>query len=464
MKCFSTYFILFLFFVCNKMHAQQKPNVIIIVADDLGWNDVGYHNGAMITPNINSLAAQGVELNRFYVGALCSPTRAGIMTGKYPDRFGLRTVVGPRAIGGLPLEEETIANIFERAGYNSRAAFGKWHLGHSDIKYHPLNRGFNYYYGHYNGAIDYYTHFRDGTMDWQQNFALNIDSGYSVDLITKKTLDFIRSSSRQPFFAYVAYNAPHTPLQAKPEYLKLYGFDSTKKMEDYDGGGYQASEFNLAEYGKTGRGNTARQTYCAMVTALDGGVGKILQTVRDLGIEKNTIIWFVSDNGGDLDFGASNLPLRGEKQTEWEGGVRVPAIVYWKGKWQGGGKCNEVMGYIDMLPTLANIISVKPKTDVDGINVGDAFIGKRLPDRYFFLGHEAVVKNNWKLNKNELFNLSEDISETTDVSNRFPEIYKNMLNAYAGFKSIVRPLQLKYHPVEWRPASWDIMQANEDKK
>lgn len=438
------------------LNAQNKPNIIIIVADDLGWNDVGFHNPEMITPHLNEMAKKGIELKRFYVGSLCSPTRAGILTGKYPDRFGMRGVVGPRAQGGLPLEEKTMADFLADAGYKKRGAFGKWHLGHSDVRYHPMQRGFTTFYGHYNGAIDYFTHFRNGALDWHQDYKINLDTGYSMDLITAKAVKFISESADEPFFAYVAFNSPHTPLQAKEEDLVKYGFSRNKPMEDFEPGGYQKSEHNEPEYGQRGRGNTARQTYAAMVTSLDRSVGEIIQTVKKLNIANNTIIWFVSDNGGDVDFGGSNLPLKGEKQTEWEGGVRGVSLLYWKNKWEGGIKNEEVIGYIDMLPTLISITGAKHKNQFDGINISPYLKGKQLPDRIFFLGHDAVVSKKWKLNKGQLFNLENDMSESIDRAKLCSKELKKMQTALTGYKKIVKPNPLIFLPVEWKPETWEI--------
>lgn len=456
-NCFYAAF--FFLLICSYcVYAQtEKPNIILIVADDLGWNDVGFRNPEMATPNLNALKEAGIELQRFYVGALCTPTRAGLLTGKYPDRFGLRNVVGPRAIGGLPLEEQTLADRLGAVGYQHRGAFGKWHLGHSDIKYHPLRRGFTNFYGHYNGAIDYFTHYRYGARDWHEDFKVIEDEGYTTDLVAAKTVAFIKKATCEasPFFAYVALNAPHTPLQAKADDLKLMGFDPHKEMEEYDGGGYQREEFKPDDYGKKGRGNTARQTYSAMVYAMDKAVGEILKVVKELGIEENTIIWFLSDNGGDLDYAGSNLPLRGEKATEWEGGVRSVSVVYWKGRWQGGKGCDQVLGFTDVLPTLVSVAGGQPEP-TDGLDVSTALDGNRLADRVYFLGHDAVVMHDWKLNNGQLFNLKDDISESEDVSALYPEILLKLQTALADFKKIVKPFSLQFHPKEWRPTSWAI--------
>ena len=458
---------LLVFFIWTSSHTahgqneteETKPNIVIILVDDLGWNDVGFHNPEMRTPHLNQLADQGIALERFYVGALCSPTRAGLMTGKYPDRFGLRNVVGPRALGGLPTEERTLANLLADAGYKNRGAFGKWHLGHSDVKYHPMRRGFTTFYGHYNGAIDYFTHFRDGAHDWHEDYKNSTDTGYSVDLVAKQVVEFIEKSDEEPFFAYVALNAPHTPLQAKEEDLKKHGFDSAKLMKDFEAGGAQMGEFNSPDYGQKGRGNTARQTYAAMVTGMDRAIGKIMEAINNQGLAENTVIWFLSDNGGDIDYGGSNLPLRGEKATEWEGGVRSVSLVYWKGKWGGGKTNDQVMGYIDMYPTIANVVGAE-KPAVDGINLTAALAGKTLPTRTFFLGREAVVEKQWKLNNGQLFNLDKDPSEENDVAASHPTILAKMEKALKDYQKIVKPLSLEFHPLDWKPpVNWKIAES-----
>ena len=444
-------------FISGDGFAQQrKPNIIIIVADDLGWNDVGFHNPDMITPNLNALVKKGVELQRFYVRPICSPTRAGIMTGKYPDRLGVRGVFSPRSQGGLPVEEQTLAHLLADAGYKARGAFGKWHLGHSDVKYHPLQRGFTTFYGHYNGAIDYYSHYRNGALDWHNGYKLSKDTGYSMDLITQKAVDFINASAGEPFFAYVALNAPHAPLQAKKEDLKLYGFDPSKDDGDYFGGGVQNNEYNTPDYGKRGRGNTARQTLSAMITSMDRAVGELMKAVDKKGLSENTIFWFVSDNGGALQFSASNLPLKAGKETEWEGGVRVVAAAYWKGHWEGGKPIDQVMGFTDIFPTIAAVTGAKMKGSVDGINLTSAFNGKPLPERIYYLGKEAVVMGNWKLNKGQLFNLEKDVSETTDLASQHPDVLRKLSDALGEFKKMAAPSQINMHPPEWRPQSWEL--------
>lgn len=442
-------------------YAQRpaSPNIVIVVADDLGWNDVGFHNPAINSPNLNALAKKGRELSRFYVASICSPTRSGLLTGKYPDRFGIRSeVIRPNVIGGLPTDEQTLANVLARAGYDRRGAFGKWHLGHSDVKYHPLSRGFTEFYGHYNGAIDYYTHYRNGALDWHRNFETSTDTGYSVDLVAREAVRFIQESpSSKPFLAYVAFNGVHAPLQAKASDLAKNGYDPTKPQEGFAAGGGQPGEFNRSDYGKRGRGNTLRQTYTAMVTGMDNALGKILKAIEDRGIANNTIIWFLSDNGGIPTFGGSNNPLRGAKHTEWEGGVRSASVVYWKGKIDGGQPIDEVIGFIDVLPTLAQLAKAPDIPRTDGINVIQALQGETLPDRQLFLGHEAVVTKRWKLNEGQLFDLSEDGSETTNVADKHPVELRQLTDALTSFKKFVIPFPFPSQPKGWLPPeNWAI--------
>jgi len=430
---FKPYFLILILGVSLSVSAQKKPNIIIIVADDLGWNDVGFHNPEMITPNLNAFVKKGMELKRFYVRPICSPTRAGLMTGKYADKLGIKGVVNHRAEGGLSTQEKTIADLLAGAGYRNRGAFGKWHLGHSDIKYHPLRRGFTKFYGHYNGAIDYYTHFRNGALDWHDDYKISRDTGYSMDLITEKAVQFINKSAKEPFFAYIALNAPHAPLQGKEEDLKLYGYDASQPIGNYNGGGVQNNEYNTVDYGKRGRGNTARQTYSAMVTSMDRAVGAVINAIEQNKIVDNTIIWFMSDNGGAMQFSATNKPLRGGKETEWEGGVRVVSAVYWKGKWEGGKQNNELIGYIDIFPTIEAIAGAKSKGAVDGVNVEKTFNGKTLADRYFFLGKEAMVTRKWKLNGDQLFDMEKDPTESHNLSKKFPDKYREMLGHWKAY-------------------------------
>ena len=372
---------------CSSESAQPvKPNIILIIADDLGWGDVGYHGSDIRTPNIDRLAKEGVELDRFYVAPICSPTRAGLLTGRYPNRYGLRNnVIRPWLDFGLDTAEVTLPEILADAGYANRALVGKWHLGHSRKAYHPLSRGYTYFYGHLNGAIDYFNFKREGERDWHENYQPSLDTGYTTDLIGQKANQLIQAYADQeaPFFLQVAFNAPHSPLQATRKYLDMYGFDPQKKR------------FMRGR----GRGNTKRQTYAAMVTHMDHEIGKMLQLMDSLNIADNTIVLFMSDNGGELNHGASNGELRGAKLTEWEGGVRVPALIRWPDKFKAATRTKQVIGYIDITPTLLAMIGENtPKgLSLDGVNMSSSILEGQYSSRTLYLGNGALINQQYKL-------------------------------------------------------------------
>lgn len=412
--------------------AAAPPNVVILLADDLGWNDVGYHGSAIRTANIDRIAREGLELDRFYVCPICSPTRAGMMTGRYPLRFGImRAVIPPWRKYGLPNGEETLPETLARAGYTRRGVFGKWHLGHSDGKYHPLKQGFTHFVGCYNGACDYFTQDREGERDWHRGYDTATETGYTTNLIADKVVTFINESpAGEPFLAYVPFTAPHTPLQAPQEYIDKYPSLSGQ-----------------------------RRTFAAMVHCMDDAIGRILAVIDKKGIADNTIVWFISDNGGGT--GSSNLPLRGSKQTVFEGGIRVPAAVRWPaGGLKGGRKVSAVMGYIDVLPTLASIVAQKPGGKaVDGVDVSGVLRGDAdEPERNWFSywaqsGPEerlAVITGEWKLvrigpdiltsrpggkAKVYLFRIREDPNEKTDVSAKHPKVVKQLLAELKTFRA-----------------------------
>lgn len=423
---------------------RELPNVVILVADDLGWADVGYHSGQVSTPNIDRLAREGLRLERFYAAPVCSPTRAGLMTGRYPDRFGMRSgVVQPTRMHGLPPEEETIAEVLARAGYTRRAAIGKWHLGHSSTRYHPLQQGFTHFYGHYNGAVDYFTHKRDGELDWHRDYASSYDQGYSTDLLAQEAVRFIRESPRdKPFLLYLAWNAVHSPMQAKREHLDRHGYDPAAGIFREDTGGQQEGERDRASYGRIGNGNTIRQTYLGMLDGLDEGIGRVLDALDQRGIAENTLVLFMSDNGGAPRFGGNNEPLRGAKHSVYEGGVRVAALARWPARYTGGRQIDDVLAYIDVLPTLRGVVgaSAPPAHPLDGVDVSDVLTGTRpASDRPLYLGGDAVVTREWKLVGDQLFAIARDPSETTDVAARHPDVAARLEKELVRFRAMETP-------------------------
>lgn len=440
-KTIVTFFLLIAPFM-SFCQSDSKPNIIIILADDLGWGDVGFHGSDIKTPNIDQLAKEGIVLDQFYTTPICSPTRAGLMTGRYPNRFGLReTVIPPWSNFGVDTSEVFVPQLLAKAGYKNRAAIGKWHLGHARRMYLPLHRGFTHFYGFYNGAFDYFTHKREGQLDWHNDSAVCYDKGYSTDLITDEAVKCIKNYAKQsPFFIYVAYNAPHGPLQAKKEDLLLYGFDSTKPLLSSPG-----------EEGRIGRGNTKRQTYSAMVTCMDRGIGKILGTLRDLDIEKNTVVLFFSDNGDAPHGGGSSGELRGWKFQEWNGGVRAPAVIRWPAKLKEPRKTEQIMGYIDVLPTLLALAGVKdkPEKPLDGINILPVLEGREsIISRTFYLGYGAIIQSPWKLVKahsgnprmkekeDVLFDLFMDPSERDNIKKKHHGIYLQLSRDVKPFDNI----------------------------
>ena len=430
--------------------AQARPNIVLILADDLGWNDVSYHGGDIPTPSIDRIAKEGVELDRFYACPVCSPTRAGLMTGRYPIRFGMqRAVCRPFLKVGIPAAEETLPEMLARAGYRQRGIAGKWHIGHAFRKFHPLNQGFTSFVGHYNGNIDYYTHFREGQLDWHRGFESNGDEGYSTDLIADEAVRFIdQHASSAPFFLYVPFNAPHTPLQVPDQWLVPFA-----GVED-----------------------ERRRIYMAMVAAMDAAIGRILDALQRNGVEEDTLVWFASDNGGQAL--ADNAPLRAGKGTVYEGGTRVAAALRWPNGVSGNGrKVTGLMSYLDVLPTLRRVAGLGaaggPGELLDGEDVFGLIAGTE-PDRRrrFFSYYErygdeqlALIDGDWKIVRRgapilganpadappaelparqrqvrpvtvELFNLKADPFEKVDLAEREPERTKAMIAELEAFRSV----------------------------
>jgi arylsulfatase A-like enzyme len=321
--------------------AAPRPHVLFILADDLGWGDVGFHASEIKTPNIDRLATAGARLEQFYVQPVCSPTRGALMTGRYPIRLGLHLgVVRPWATYGLPLDERTLPQALKEAGYVT-AITGKWHLGHFEPAYLPTHRGFDHQYGHYNGAIDYNTHERDGGFDWHRDDKVCRDEGYSTHLVAREASRLIAEHDpSRPLFLYVPFNAVHAPHQVPASYSEPYA--------------------NL-------KGN--RRTYAGMLAAMDEAIGQIVGAIDRKGLRENTLIFFCSDNGGPSPgVITSNGPLRAGKATLYEGGVRVPAVAVWPGKIKAGSIVEAPLHMVDWYPTLLKLagVSLAQKHPLDG--------------------------------------------------------------------------------------------------
>lgn len=439
--------------------ATTQPNIVLIVADDLGWADVSYHAKRAETPNIDRLVSEGVELDRFYVAPMCSPTRAGLMTGRYPIRFGLaRAVIPPQRDFGLDPAETTVAEALAERGYKHRGVFGKWHLGHHQPQWHPLSQGFTHFHGHYNGAIDYFALTRENIRDWHVDWTPSGEQGYSTTLIGEAVTGWIKdvAAADSSYFCYVPFNAPHSPFQALPEDLDRYaGIPAVTGVK------------------KPKRQAKNRQTIAAMIWRMDVAIGQILNTIEATGEADNTIVWFTSDNGGVGSFPNNNKPLRGNKLDVFEGGIRVPACVKWPARISAGGKLDDVTGYIDVLPTLLAAAATdasrkiaptdeSPARPLDGVNLLPYLEGQSdqlIPrDWYSYHGqsgpsseHLAVRNHEWKLvvlgpqlessgvtdrHQVELFRIEDDPYETTNIAADHPEVVSRFAEKLAAYRAL----------------------------
>ena len=401
--------------------AENKPNILFIVADDLGWKDVGFHGSDIKTPNLDNLAEHGAKLEQFYVQPMCTPTRATLMTGRYPLRYGLQTGVIPSAhTYGLPTDEWLLPQALKEAGYQT-AIVGKWHLGHADRKYWPRQRGFDYQYGPLIGEIDYFTHQQHGVVDWYRNNKVVKEKGYSTTLLGNDAVKLINEHDpATPLYLYLAFNAAHTPYQATPEYLDRY-----KHIAD-----------------------PSRRAYAGSITAMDDQIGRVLAALSQKKMRENTLIVFMSDNGGTrnamfagegdmskVKIPCDNGPYRDGKGSLYEGGTRVAALANWPGHIKAGSTVDGMIHAVDWYPTLVALAGgqtgkAKP---LDGMNVWPAVSeGQPSPRTEIVYNVEpfraAIRKGDWKLIWRtllpaavELYNIAQDPSEKNNVAAQNPD-------------------------------------------
>jgi arylsulfatase A len=401
---------------------KRRPNIILIMADDLGYGDLRCYGSEWInTPNIDMLADKGVRFTDYHSnGAVCTPTRAALLTGRYQQRSGLEGVIyvkPPTRSLGMAREEITFAESLKAAGY-STCLVGKWHLGYEKM-YNPANQGFDEFRGYVSGNVDYISHYDNaGYHDWWHNLERVEEEGYSTDLITKHAVNYIHENKARPFCLYVAHESPHWPYQGR-----------SSKADRYDGSTTQ-------EIPGHGLDPDPKARFKEMIEVMDGGVGDILKTLRDLNLEKDTFVFFCSDNGGDRKY-ASNGVLRGTKGTLWEGGHRVPAIAYWPGRIKSGETDATVMS-MDLFPTLASIANAAPPTyPLDGIDISQLLFKKEpLQSRTLFWRYrkqKAVRRDQWKLlvdgEKIFLFDLNNDIGEMENLAEKEPTVASELFNA-----------------------------------
>ena len=421
----------FLALACSIFaNARSQPNIVFIIADDLGWADVEFHGGNTPTPNLNQLLAEGVELRQHYVAPVCSPTRAGFLTGRYWSRFGITTPINNQ---GLPFKTMTVAKALSKAGY-STALIGKWHLG-SKPEWGPNHFGFEHSYGSLAGGIAPYNHhYKKGpySVTWHRNHKLIEEEGHVTDLLTNEAVKWIgdkkSADNPKPFFLYVPYTAVHLPIREPERWLKKVPQNIT--------------------------GDVARQ-YSACIMHFDAAVGRIIKAIDDAGQKDNTLIVFTSDNGGSTAqnndtkypddkcpngrLTGNNLPLRGQKGSLYEGGIRVPTIARWTNKLQPGSGFDTPACIIDWMPTFCALAEARTTTGQlkwDGLNLWPALNGKPLVRRHLHLTGPggkrwALRDGDWKLiftrTKNrdkakiELFNLALDPNEKNDLAEKNPE-------------------------------------------
>jgi arylsulfatase A len=416
--------ILFASSIGSAAPVERKPNIIVILADDLGGRDMKLYDGWTGMPRIEKMARDGMTFTDFHSNSsVCSPTRAAFLTGRYQQRVGIvDVIVGAKEPDqGIPASAPTIAEVFQKNGY-ATALFGKWHCGYED-KFNPVHHGFDEFVGLLNGAADYHQH-----GAWRNGLKQKDVKGYSTDIITEKSVDFIQRNKDKPFFLYVAHQTPHNPYQTRTD-------TPENRKEDWKQN--RVSEEN-------------RPRYQEMLKDLDDGVGKILDTVTKEGLAENTLVFFWSDNG-DVGMSPVKGSLRGTKFGHYEGGHRVPAVAWWPGKIEAGTKSEAFLLGFDLFPTFTDIagISGGNPDNLDGTSFKDHLMKQAdFPGRDIFFGYEpklgtAMRRGDWKMivkgEDVQLYNLKKDLGETTNVSSENPDVTESMRKAIERFKQTVVP-------------------------
>ena len=422
----------------------RRPHIVYILSDDQGWKDVGFHGSAIKTPTLDRLAAGGARLEQLYAQPMCTPSRAALLTGRYPHRYGLQTLVIPSAgTYGLPTDEWILPQALKEVGYRT-AIVGKWHLGHADRQFWPRQRGFDYQYGPLLGEIDYFTHTAHGKRDWFRDNVPVTETGYVTQLLGSDAARLIEGHDPQvPLFLYLAFTAPHAPYQAPQEYLDQYAHVKDPSV----------------------------RAYSAMTTAMDAEIGRVVDALARKNMLDDTLLVFQSDNGGprsaqvtgEVDMSSSTIPAdngpyRDGKASLYEGGTRVVGLASWLGHIRPGSVVDQPIHVVDMYPTLAALAgaSVAKAKPLDGMDVWPTISeGRPSPRTEIVYGVEpfrgAVRRGPWKLvwkatlpSRIELFDLSRDPSETTNLADAHPQVVselQQMIEAQA--RAGVQPLLVK---------------------
>ncbi len=465
--------------------SAEPPNVIVMVADDLGWNDVGFHGGPIDTPSLDRLAAEGVQLDRFYTTPICSPTRAALMTGRDPIRLGVvYGVIMPWMNIGIHPDERFLPEAFLEAGYQT-AMVGKWHLGHAQQDFHPNNRGFEHFYGHLHTEVGYFPPFSNqGGRDFQHNGVSIEREGYETFILGDEVSRYIRERDKgRHFFVYMPFIAPHTPLEAPENLLQKYADLEDDRPPARSK--YTDESRRIARL--TGR-PSARPVFAAVTDAMDQAIGQVLDTLDEEGIADNTIVLFFSDNGGAAyaTGGADNRPLRGGKGEAFEGGIRVVSLMRWPARLAAGGRMDQIMTVMDVLPTLTAAAGIPHGVTrtLDGQNMWPA-IARDVPtprrQTVFFASETPIYgsfsitafNEHWKLVQqieqeydgntitNYLFRIQEDPGEHQNLAGQYPDVVQQLageirnwraLYPVAGTRSQLTPPPGWRAPRDW--ASW----------
>lgn len=402
------------------MQQKKKPNILFILADDHGYGDISANNGPGVqTPNMDAIGKAGIRFNRFYANSsVCSPSRAAFLTGRYPDRVGVPGVIRQvieNSWGYFDPDAVTLPDMLHKGGYET-LHIGKWHLGLEEEN-HPCERGFDEFQGFIDDMMDdYWTHRRFGKNGMRHNHRVIDPEGHATDLFTAWAVDCIRDrkEAEKPFFMYLAYNAPHTPVQPPEEWV-----DKVREREP--------------------ELDDKRVRYVALVEHLDDGIGRVLEALDETGLADNTIVVYTSDNGGFVEAGACNDPFRGSKPDVYEGGIRVPCFVRWPGHTEPGTETDEVTMLMDFFPTFCEIADVPLAHTIEGQSIRPLLEGNTVDfsDRVYYWvrrdgtsgegacagnSHHAVRKGGLKLLHNdafsplELFDMDKDELETTNLA------------------------------------------------
>ena len=420
----------FLFLSCNSKTIIDPPNIILILTDDQGWGDLSINgNKDLLTPNIDQLAINGVRFDRFYVSPVCSPTRAEILTGRHHVRTGVYDV----SKGGerIDLDEEIISEVLKNNGYKT-AVYGKWHNG-MQAPYHPNTRGFDDFYGFCSGHWGNYFN-----PLLEHNGELVRGEGFIIDDFTNRGLKFIERNQKNPFFLYLPFNTPHSPMQVPDKFWNK--FETKNIIQKGDTRDYIYSKDSGVD---SIQNLNHTRAALAMCENIDWNVGKINKKLKELGILENTIIVFLSDNGPNGN--RWNAGMKGRKGSTNEGGIRSPLIIKWEGNLPKGKIVKEIGAGIDLLPTLKDLVNIRdvPKNKLDGLSLKELIYGENVnwKDRTIFSywrGRLSLRSQKFRLDhKNQLFDMENDPNQFEDVSNIYPEIFESMKNEKIKWKQIV---------------------------